>query len=61
MQRTTPRRWKLKSTLPGSAGLAPPFVIAALTSLAERLTLSVRHSTTKLRRGGVGGGERARG
>lgn len=48
-QLTSPRRAKLNMTLPGSAGLAPPLVIAALTSLAERLTLSVRHSTMKLR------------
>lgn len=37
---TRPCRWKLNSTLPGSATLPPLLVMAVRTSLADRLTLS---------------------
>lgn len=40
-------RWKLNMTDPGSATLLPVLVMAAFTSLAVRLTLSVRQSMTK--------------
>ena len=42
----TPLRWNMYDTEPGSAIVPPLRVIAVRTSIAARLRLSVRHSTS---------------